>query len=165
MVRQTGSQVGGQAEGHGPVGRTVHEVRLVLPLGEGVVLGRAVAHVGVRPVELVGVAHVHAVAVLPLVVVGLVRVRPRVRVTGLGLGLGLATGVGVVPGVVVDHVEGRGIDGGAPVARLGRGTLGEAAACVVHEAGRRVLVEGADVLVLGAQVPVHVDRAPAIAMG
>ena len=147
------------------MGRTVHEVRLVLPLGEGVVLGRAVAHVGVRPVELVGVAHVHAVAVLPLVVVDLVRVRVRVRATGLGLGLGLATGVGVVPGVVVDHVEGRVVDGGAPVARLGRSTLGEAAACVVHQAGRRVLVEGADVLVLGAQVPVHVDRAPAIAMG
>ena len=46
--------------------------------------------------------------------------------------------------------------------RLGRVVrLREAAACVVHEARRWVLVEGALVLVLGAQVPVHVDRAPA----
>ena len=110
------------------MGRTVHEVRLVLPLGEGVVLGRAVAHVGVRPVELVGVAHVHAGAVLP--------------------------------GVVVDHVNAGVADGGAPVAGL-VALAGQAAARVGMEAIGGGLVEGALVLVLGAQVPVHVDRAPA----
>ena len=51
------------------VGRTVHEVRLVLPLGPRVIGGRAVAHVGVGPVELVGVAHMHPGAVLPVIVV------------------------------------------------------------------------------------------------
>ena len=65
----------------------------------------------------------------------------------------------VLKDVVVDHVNVGVGDGGAPVAGLVR--AGQAAARVGNEVGGGGLGVGAVVLVLGAKVPVHVDRAPA----